>query len=163
MSKFDWNHRFQGAPALGPFICRIVDFSGKQAGSTAVYIFWNGHVTDITTFIFSINDLILLFMFFRFDFAIVFRFDCWLVIHVFLILKVLNILNWKFNWRKVTLIISYCMFDVAVTADLQQNSILVYLYWMFLFSFNDSIFVFSSFNNFIQLLFFYSKFEFYIP
>ena len=42
-------------------------------------------------------------------------------------------------------------------ADMQQNSILVHLYPVFLFSFNNFIFMFSSFNNFIQLLFLHSE------
>ena len=46
---------------------------------------------------------------------------------------------------------------MSADADMQQNSILVHLYRMFLFQIHKFILMFSSFNNFIQLLFFHSK------
>ena len=45
----------------------------------------------------------------------------------------------------------------SIPADVQQNSVFVYLYSMFLFSFNDFIFQFNLFNSFIHLLFFHSR------
>ena len=51
--------------------------------------------------------------------------------------------------------------SAVMPVSMQQNSILVYLYLMFLFSFKSFIFIFDPFNSFIQLLIFIiQKFQF---
>ena len=49
------------------------------------------------------------------------------------------------------------VFDLALHRYVAKFNSYSFIYPMFLVSFNDFIFMFSSFNNFIQLLFFHSK------
>ena len=51
---------------------------------------------------------------------------------------------------------SHCGLVACMPADV--NSVLIYLYSMFVFPFKNFIFVFSLFNSFIQLLLFIKKF-----
>ena len=55
---------------------------------------------------------------------------------------------------------SHCGLVACMPADV--NSILIYLYSIFVFPFKNFIFMFSLFNSFIQLLLFIKKFQFCI-